>query len=230
MNMPSFDIPFEQLPEDLPVFPLPRVLLLPRAQLPLNIFEPRYLAMVEDCLKDSRMIGMIQPRGPGDGGAEDDPSGLYSTGCAGRITSFSETDDGRYLITLRGICRFNVVKEVSCLRGYRRVAVDWRPYADDVQGIEHVDVCRESMIQTLQAYFDKMEMSCERLDNVRTMDCEKLISILSMVCPFSANEKQALLEAPSLSDRVDVLKALMEMALRGDGPSEGDDPAGGTPH
>jgi Lon protease-like protein len=198
------------LPEELAVFPLPRVILLPRVQLPLNIFEPRYLAMVDAAFAaPARLIGMIQPRPDGRG------EELFKTGCAGRITSFDQTEDGRYLITLTGVSRFDVAAELEPdARGFRRVSPDWRPYAADKTPDTLTDVCRDTMMVQLRAYLDKMNMFCDKWEAIRNIECEKLISTLSVVCPFECEEKQALLEAGTLPERVRILQALLEMAGR----------------
>ncbi|MEX0758274.1 MAG: LON peptidase substrate-binding domain-containing protein, partial [Tistlia sp.] len=135
MSRLPFDPAFDELPGSLPVFPLPGVLLLPGGRLPLNVFEPRYLAMVEDALKGPRLIGMVQPRSEPDAGDLRDVGAaeLYGTGCAGRLTAFQETDDGRYLVTLSGLIRFDVTSELPSLRGYRLVQPEWDPYAGDLE-------------------------------------------------------------------------------------------------
>jgi uncharacterized protein len=204
-----FDTPFEDLPAEIPVFPLPRVILLPRVQLPLNIFEPRYIAMVRASLSSSRLIGMIQPR-PGGGGEE-----IFTTGCAGRICSFSETEDGRYLITLKGVCRFDVDREMSLAEGgFRRVKPRWEGYRADLEADKVTEVCRDTMMKTLRKYLDKMNMFCDKWDAIRDIECEKLIATLSVVCPFETDEKQALLEAKTLPERARILQALLEIAAR----------------
>jgi len=205
----AFDISFDELPAEMPVFPLPRVILLPRVQLPLNIFEPRYLAMTRAALSSHRLIGMIQPQ---------DDSGLGKlcrTGCAGRIVSFSETDDGRYLITLKGVARFNIHEPPALSAGgYLQAKPDWAPFKSDLQPDTVTDICRETMVGTLHAYFKKMGMSCDQWEQIRQIGCEKLVATLSVVCPFGAGEKQALLEAPTLSERAQLLHALLEAAVR----------------
>lgn len=209
MQREAFEQTFETLPPEIAVFPLPGVILLPRVQLPLNIFEPRYLAMIEFALSSSRLIGMIQPKPPGANDA------LFMTGCAGRISSFSETDDGRYLITLKGVCRFNVAEELPLSnRGFRRIRADWQPFCGDFSGDTGTEICRDSMMATLRAYLDKMDMFCDKWEAIRHIDCERLISTLSVVCPFSCEEKQALLEAKTLPDRVRILTALLEIAAK----------------
>ena len=180
----AFDISYEDLPAEIPVFPLPRVMLLPRVLLPLNIFEPRYLAMVRHALASSRLIGMIQP----DASAPAPADALHKTGCAGRITSFSETEDGRYLITLKGVCRFHVDRELDPDKaGFRRVAADWAPFAADLAPeAASSGVCREAMMVTLRAYLDRMNMFCDKWEEMKGISCEKLVSTLSVVCVMYA--------------------------------------------
>jgi len=207
----AFDTTFDELPEDLPVFPLPRVILLPRVQLPLNIFEPRYLAMTRDALATHRLIGIIQPQD------ETAQTTLCKTGCAGRIVSFSETDDGRYLITLKGVARFSLTAApTQTSGGYLRARADWAPFESDLEPDTVTDICRETMVQTLHAYFKKMGMSCDQWEQIRQISCERLVATLSVVCPFAADEKQALLEAPTLADRARLLHGLLEAAVRQD--------------
>ncbi|MEO6298477.1 MAG: LON peptidase substrate-binding domain-containing protein [Paracoccaceae bacterium] len=201
------------LPDQLPVFPLPGAVLLPRARLPLHIFEPRYLAMIEDCLKsERRLIGMIQPRG--------DAGGLASVGCAGRITSFSETDDGRYMITLSGIARFMVRTEITGFVPYRRVNVDWTPFIDDIgPSEEDVGFDREAFLPRLARYLHASRMGTD-WSNLKEADNEMLINAMCMVCPFAVEEKQALLEAQTLTDRRQVLEQLITFALQSGGGDE----------
>lgn len=207
----AFDTKFEDLPQEIPVFPLPRVILLPRVQLPLNIFEQRYLAMVSHAMTNGRLIGMIQPKPDGDG------EQVFKTGCAGRIASFSETEDGRYLITLKGVCRFDVAQELPMASGgFRHVKADWQPYQGDLEADRVTDVCRDTMMGTLRKYLDKMNMFCDKWETIRDIECEKLISTLSVVCPFNTDEKQALLEAKTLPERAKILQALLEIASRED--------------
>jgi Lon protease-like protein len=204
------------LPDTIAVFPLPGALLLPRARLPLHIFEPRYLAMLDDALKTPhRLIGMIQPREiPGS-----EEKRLHAIGCAGRITQFSETEDGRYMITLSGISRFRVLKEVSGFTPYRRCDVSWDGFSGDLGGTEHDKAFdREPFLDLLGRYFDAMSLSTD-WDSLKEAEDELLINSLSMLCPFDPEEKQALLEAPSLATRRETLVTLLEFALRG-GASE----------
>lgn len=199
-----------QLPGEIPIFPLPRVILLPRVQLPLNIFEPRYLAMTRAAMANGRMIGMIQIRpDSNDGGT------VFKTGCAGKIISFNETDDGRYLITLRGVCRFDIGEEMPPHNaGFRRVRPDWSPYAADLVEEESPSgLCRDALMQTLRAYFDKRGLICDQWRGMKDISCEKLISTLSVICPLDTAEKQALLEARTLPDRAHLLQSFLEAEL-----------------
>ena len=206
-----------ELPETIAVFPLSGVLLLPRARLPLHIFEPRYLQMLEDALKTpSRLIGMVQPNEvPGRSG-----TGLHTIGCAGRVTQFSETEDGRYLITLGGASRFRVVKEVEGFTPYRRCDVTWDGFERDI-GPEEKDpsFSRESFLDLLERYFDARELSAD-WDTLKEADDELLVNSLSMMLDFDPEDKQALLEAPSLSTRRETLVTLLEYQLRGGHESE----------
>ena len=200
------------LPDTIPVFPLPGALLLPRARLPLHIFEPRYLQMLDDALKTKhRLIGMIQPREV-PAAAE---KRLHAIGCAGRLTGFSETEDGRYMVTLSGISRFRVLQEVQGFTPYRRCQVDWAPFARDLGGVESdTGFKRAEFMAGLKRYFEAMELSTD-WGSLKGADEELLINSLSMLCPFAPEDKQALLEAPSLTTRRETLVTLIEFALRG---------------
>lgn len=207
----------DRLPRLLPIFPLAGVLLLPRGRLPLNIFEPRYLAMVEDALAGDRMIGMVQPTDPSC--LQREPA-VYGTGCAGRITSFAETEDGRYLITLTGVSRFAIMREVEGQRGYRRVAADWDRFSGDlVDPLERggavgngCGLDRPRLLAGLKGYFKMQGLSVDWRAIDGTPD-ERLVTSLAMICPFSPSEKQALLETPDLPERGKLLIALVEMAI-----------------
>jgi Lon protease-like protein len=200
------------LPRELPVFPLAGVLLLPRGRLPLNIFEKRYLAMFDDAIGGDRLIGMIQPS---DAGADNVGPPLYSVGCAGRITSFSETGDGRYLVALDGVARFRVVEELGLRRGYRRVMADWSAYAADL-GDDAGAVDRHRLTELLQAYFRQQQLSAN-WEAIGQAPDETLVTSLAMICPFEPPEKQALLEADCLSDRAKLMMSLLEIAIAGHG-------------
>lgn len=199
------------LPDTIPVFPLPGALLLPRARLPLHIFEPRYLQMLDDTLKTShRLIGMIQPREVPGAGA----SRLHSIGCAGRLTAFSETEDGRYMITLSGISRFRVSEKLDGFTPYIRCDVSWEGFDRDLGGPEedpHFD--REKFLSLLARYFAHQELSTD-WESLRDAEDELLINSLSMLLPFDPEDKQALLEAPSLTTRRETLVTLIEFSLR----------------
>ncbi len=199
------------LPDVIPVFPLPGALLLPRARLPLHLFEPRYLQMFEDCLKTShRFIGMVQPH-DGPGGKDK----LHSIGCAGRVTQFSETEDGRYMITLSGISRFRVREEVTAFSPYRKAQVSWDGFARDLGPAETDKIFnREEFMNLLAKYFHALDLNTD-WENLQEAEDEMLINSLSMLCPFEPEERQALLEAPSLSTRRETLVTLIEFALRG---------------
>jgi Lon protease-like protein len=199
------------LPASLPIFPLTGVLLLPRGKLPLNIFEPRYLAMTEDALAaPGRLIGMIQPTEDEAKGGPPQP--VYATGCAGRISSFSETEDGRYLITLTGVSRFEVGEELATTRGYRRIVPNWERFGADLaeSGPEAVD--RTRLLTGLEAFFKLHGIGVD-WDAIKAAPDEHLVTSLAMVCPFAPSEKQALLEAADLGERSRVMTALIEMAV-----------------
>lgn len=206
-------------PTVIPVFPLPGALLLPRGQIPLNIFEPRYLAMVDDALKGDRVIGMIQPDADG-GGSALTPK-LYRVGCAGRITQFAETGDGRYLITLVGIARFRIEEELSVTTPYRQCRVTFEPFEIDFTaraGEDEVD--REGVVKALR---DFVEAAHVRVDwkGIEEAPNEALVNALSMMSPFGVREKQALLEALTLKQRAEALIALTEIELaRGEAGSD----------
>lgn len=200
----------------LPVFPLSGALLLPRARLPLHIFEPRYLAMLDDTLKTSgRLIGMVQPHAvPG----QEAPV-LHAIGCAGRVTQFSETEDGRYLITLAGVSRFRVLQEVEGFQPYRRARISWDGFDRDLGPSERdPGFSRERFMILLSRFFEALNLSTD-WDSLKEADDELLINSLSMLLEFKPEDKQALLEAPSLQTRRETLVTLMEFAMRG-GDSE----------
>lgn len=199
------------LPDTIPVFPLPGALLLPRARLPLHIFEPRYLAMLDDTLKsEHRLIGMIQPRETAIGDRE-----LQTIGCAGRLTGFSETEDGRYMITLTGVSRFRVTREVTGFTPYLKADISWDGFSRDMGKAESdPGFEREPFLRVLARYFEAQGLSTD-WDTMKEAEEELLINSLSMLCPFEPEDKQALLEAPSLITRRETLVTLIEYALRG---------------
>ena len=197
------------LPAAIPIFPLSGALLLPGGQLPLNIFEPRYLRMVDDALAGSRTIGMIQPT---EGDGDNAPSPLFDVGCAGRITSFTESGDGRYLITLTGVRRFRLESEVSADTPYRQAKVDWSAFEIDAhKDLSGEEVDREEFLEIMQDY-----LGAEGLDTdweaASAAPIDALVASLAMGCPFAPSEKQALLEAQTVAERAECLMALMEMS------------------
>ena len=198
------------LPDVIPIFPLPGALLLPRSRLPLHLFEPRYLVMLDDALKTpQRLIAMVQPnRVPG---RKDDA--LYAIGCAGRITQFSETEDGRYMITLAGLSRFRILDEVQGFTPYRRAQVSWTGFEQDLAPTDtDANFQRGPFFDLLNRYFQSREMQTD-WDTLKDADDELLINSLSMLLGFEPEDKQALLEAPSLTTRRETLITLIEFAL-----------------
>ncbi len=200
------------LPEVIPVFPLPGALLLPRGQMPLNIFEPRYLAMVDDSLRDGhRLIGMIQPD-PTHPGPEDKPT-LFKVGCVGRITQIAETGDGRYLLQLTGVARFRVEEELNVATSYRQCRVGYASFADDFvarKGEEAVD--RKALLEALSAFLKANNLKTD-WEGIESAPNEALVNALAMMSPYGSAEKQALLEAPNLKTRAEMLVAVTEIEL-----------------
>ena len=201
------------LPGTLPIFPLSGALLLPRGVLPLNIFEPRYIAMVDAALRSGdRLIGMIQPQTVGAADASASPA-IHDVGCAGRITGFNETDDGRILMTLTGICRFKVSQELDAMTPFRQVKADFSPFANDLEaGSGELDVSRAALLDVVRRYLDANNLQAD-WDAIEQSSNEALVNSLSMISPFGPQEKQAMLEADSLEQRNQILIALAEMAL-----------------
>jgi hypothetical protein len=201
----------DDLPAVFPIFPLPKALLLPRGHLPLNIFEPRYLAMVDDAMKGTRIIGMIQPDPAALGPRLAPP--LFPVGCAGRITQLAETGDGRYLLTLTGVARFKVVEEIAALTPYRQCRVDFNPFFVDFSpraGEDQVD--RDGVLRTLREFAETNNLQID-WRSINEAPNEALVNALSMMSPFGPREKQALLEASDLKGRADVLVAITEIEL-----------------
>jgi uncharacterized protein len=212
-GMRPFQPVLGELRREIPIFPLPGAMLLPHGRMPLNVFEPRYLALVEAALGAGRMFAMIQPdslkpeteSGPG----------LFTVGCLGRITSFTETDDGRIIVSLLGLIRFVVTEELQVRSGYRRVVADYAPYAADL-GPEtpEIGVPRATLLATLRGYFERQSLSVD-WDAIGEMDDPTLLTALCMMCPFAPPEKQALLEAEPTSARAEILLALLEIGKHG---------------
>jgi Lon protease-like protein len=203
----------------IPVFPLPGAMLLPYGRMPLNIFEPRYVALVEDALGAGRMFGMIQPdslKTPVVNGAS-----TFNVGCLGRITSFTETEDGRIVLSLLGVIRFATVEEVEPRRGYRRMRVDYTPYAGDLDEPEtDIGLPRKALFASLRGYFERQGLTAD-WDSISELDDPTLLTALCMMCPFAPSEKQALLEANSPAQRTQILQALLEFGMHGQEPEGG---------
>ena len=201
------------LPKALPIFPLPKAVLLPGTRLPLHIFEPRYLAMVEDCLKTPhRLLGMLQPTG--------DDGRLHSIGCAGKLTQFSETEDGRYMITLTGISRYRIDNEIEGFAPYRRFNVQWNSFEKDREVPEQDSKFDRDVFFNLLKKFLEGEGLSTDWETLQQADNELLINSLSMMLDFDLEDKQALLEAPSLQTRRETLTTLFEFSLRGGSDDE----------
>src|SRR6186997_635718 len=206
-----------ELPEIIPVFPLTGALLLPRGQMPLNIFEPRYLEMVDDSLRDGhRLVGMIQPDpshpDPAHPGPDDKPA-LFKVGCVGRITQIAESGDGRYLLQLTGVARFRVEEELKVATAYRQCRVTYQPFADDFiarKGEDEVD--RKAVLEALTSFLKANNLKTD-WQGVESAPNEALVNALAMMSPYGTPEKQALLEAPDLKSRAEILIAVTEMEL-----------------
>ncbi|HER26054.1 MAG TPA: peptidase S16, partial [Rhodospirillales bacterium] len=207
------------LPETLPVFPLSGALLLPHGHLPLNIFEPRYLNMIDDSLGRGRFFGLVRPtQSHIDPVAEQ--TALFPIGCLGRIVSFDETPDGRYMIALRGICRFRISHERAPENGYRSCRVDYSEFADDLrQDGSHIEG-RDRLLAAVRRYLELAEIDVD-WDVLHDTADETLVTSLAMICAFEPGEQQALLESPDLQSRSKLLASLMDMAQLGNGPEPG---------
>ena len=204
--MGSFD-----LPKTIPIFPLSGALLLPDGRLPLNIFEPRYISMIDAILAGKRFLGMVQPRvsSSQSGG---DISPVYDIGCLGRLSTFSQLDDGRYSIILSGFSRFKIVEEITTLDPWRSVVVDYSPFAEDLKRNKEIQFVREPFIEALQAYFATYSISGS-WEAIEKADEATLIASVAMAVPLSPQEKQAILECVSIVDQGKILQSMMEMAV-----------------
>lgn len=205
MSQHPFLLPFEKLPVTLPLFPLPSAIVMPGCQLPLNVFEPRYLNLVTDALGAERLIGMIQPKA-GEKNTKEPP--LYATGTAGRIVSFSETPDGRLLIVLAGVCRFDLEQEIPTTRGYRRASVIWDRFADDYREKPRSPIPRVELLNKLREFFSikKLETDWEAIER---LDDLMLCNVLTGVLPLDVAERQSLVDAVTLEDRASRLRSLL---------------------
>ena len=202
----SKKINYKELPKVLPIFPLPGVIVLPHGNLPLNIFEPRYISMVEDVLGNHRMIGMIQPNS----GSKKN-NGLYPIGCASKIISFSETSDNRYLIELKGIIRFKVLKEANTIKGYRNIIPKWTDFKNDLSiNLKNINI--DDLLVQLKKYFYNNNINVDSAE-LHKIPAEQIISAIPQICSFQNNEKQAILEAMTDKERIEVIISLLRMNL-----------------
>ena len=213
----SYNTP-DDLPEVVPVFPLAGSLLLPDANMPLNIFEPRYLAMIDDAIRGHRLVGIIQPRW--DVGDAGDTPPVVAVGCLGRITAFQEAGDGRYIVNLAGVCRFRQTHELPGRNGYRLFKIT--PFAGDLADADAEGVDREALLGAFRAFLEANGMEAD-WDSVSKTPTDALVNMLSMMSPYGPAEKQALLEAPDLKTRAETLVAITEMSLMREGAG-GDTP------
>lgn len=208
MRRTPFFPAFTELPPVLPLFPLAGAVVLPGVQLPLNIFEPRYLRMVADALAADHLIGMIQPTSET---ALDEVPEIHRTGCAGRITSYSETPDGRIILVLTGVCRFRVIEEIEGLNGYRRARVDWSPFAVDYQTDPQPLPDRAGLLRSLKGYCRQHGIEVP-WEDVERLDDQDLVNLLCAHLPLSPEDKQALIEALGTTERAQLMRGLLEMA------------------
>jgi uncharacterized protein len=199
------------IPTCFPIFPLPGAILLPGGNLPLNIFEPRYLHMTRDAMRTDQVIGMVQPSGDATG----DRPAIYQVGCIGRIASFAETEDGRYLISLTGVCRYDVLEELTVTTPYRQVVASFDRWNRDLEEAAPSDNLRPTLCAALRGYFEVNDISADWAQ-IEAAPLAGLITSLAMICPFEACEKQALLEAVGADERGRVLIALLQMGALGD--------------
>lgn len=198
------------LPGTIPLFPLAGALLLPRSELPLNIFEPRYLQMIDAAMYGERIIGIIQP----EEGATGEKPRLEQVGCAGRITSYTETNDGRVLVTLQGVCRFRLKREIKARTAWRKVEVNYKPFAGDlVVGAGALSVDRNQLMEAFRQFLEENNMTTN-WEEVNEVNTEVLVNTLSLMSPYGPRDKQALLEAPDLKSRAEMLVAITELAMR----------------
>ena len=209
----SFEHNIKELPKTIPLFPLNRVLLLPKAKLPLNLFENRYLHMFDHALANNKIIGMIQPKGKILRDSDIKNPNLYEIGCAGRITAFSETNDNRYELILKGVCRFRMKKEKKIINGFRSADVSWDEFKEDYETLSLVSPKKRKDFEALMKIFLKKISISADWEMVETTNDEDLVNMISMCCPFDVSEKQALLEAKTLSERLEILTSLMQMGI-----------------
>ena len=218
--MSPFEPRVEDLPSKIAIFPLKTVLLLPNGKLPLNVFEPRYLNLVQNALSETRIIGMVQLSGADLGEMESagDDAPIFKIGCAGRVVSFQETDDGRFLITLKGICRYRIGQELDLVDGYRRVHSDFSPYTADLYSDQNAVIDRPRLLSALRFYLQYHDINAD-LDAIDKAPADHLITTLAMACPFATDERQALLESKDGTSRAKLMIGLLENAMAGDAAS-----------
>ncbi len=211
--MYSFEKSFKDLPKVLPLFPLKRVLLLPRAKLPLNLFENRYLHMFDFALSNGRTIGIIQPNDKKSSDKDEKNPNLYSIGCAGYITAFSQTNDNRYEIILKGLCRFKLGSEQPDSKGFRKAAVNWKNFKEDfeIKKLKNKSKRKEFM-DILKPFLKKISVSAD-WEAIDVSSDEDIVNSIAMGCPFDQSEKQALLEAQNIDERIEILLSLMKMSI-----------------
>ena len=208
MHVNPFTPSFDKLPQEFPIFPLAGAVVMPGADLPLNIFEPRYLNMVSDVLGSHRMLGMVQP----DTAQRAATDAVHRTGCAGRITSFSETDDGRLLLVLTGVCRFDIKQEIDPVNGYRCIVPDWSRFRADYDVSPRDIPDRKQLLLLLRRYCEvnRIEVAWNELELMRGAE---LVNILTCRLPLEIEDKQALIESVSVTERTSLLRGLLEMAV-----------------
>jgi len=206
-----FTIKAKDLPEEIPVFPVSQVVLLPRGSLDLNISDSNHIKMIEDALANNRLLGIVQARLE----LNSSPNDAYSIGCVGRISSFEEYDN-RLLLTLKGVCRFETLKDRSSDLPYRRSVVDWRCFINDLEEEPNIGANRDNIVAQLERYFLKTGLVCDKWDQIRSISDDKLVSCLTMICPFDGGEKQAILEATTLEERFKILTNLLDMSIKED--------------
>ncbi len=218
VRMNPFEPSVEDLPREIAIFPLKGVLLLPQGKLPLNVFEPRYINLVRDALSGTRMIGMVQLSAAQLGEMESagDDAPIFDVGCAGRVIGFQETDDGRFLITLKGVCHYRIEQELALVDGYRRVRPDFAPYTADLHADADAVVDRPRLLAALRFYLQHHGINAD-WDTIDEAPADRLVTTLAMVCPFAADEKQALLESQDATSRAKLMIGLLEIVAAGDG-------------
>ena len=199
----------EELPTKIPVFPLSNFIIFPDTTVPLNIFEPRYLQMVDDCMKSERCIGIVQPKRSGELKKPD----LFNIGCIGKITSFNETEDGRYLILINGLCRFKIQKEIETNRLYRECNVQYEDYLEDLSNKKNENLELSKIINKFKSLFEKLGYSIDWKE-LENQDSNKMINSLAMASPFSIEEKQVLLETINIKDREIKLDNIIDTYLK----------------